>query len=164
MQQQLQEKSHFVRRARELGFDARSLVSQGVLTVHPALTLEPAPTLQDSIHALFRRNHWYGNARDVYQALKPALQLATLFPTEESISTFFHTLGFGKRIAFTYAGKWSDAKAKERDRSQFWIEKNVEPTLEGSASLRKMLADLAYRTQFRFLKMNSPLFCCLSDF
>ena len=78
---------------RRLGFDPEELVRSGALECHPCRPND----LVNPIHKLFRFSNFTNCDAGIYEALKPALRLASLWISHPSCRSFFTTVMFGQR-------------------------------------------------------------------
>ncbi|KAL5118313.1 Eukaryotic translation initiation factor 3 subunit H [Pleosporales sp. CAS-2024a] len=79
-----------------LGFDPVELIKKQAVSFSETIS-SPVCSLNNDIHNIFRIENWHGCPDAIYQVLKPALQLATLFITSRATAHFWQTLVFGKR-------------------------------------------------------------------
>jgi hypothetical protein len=84
------------RRPVKLGFDPVDLIKKQAVTFAEN-PITPVCTLDGEIHRIFRPENWHGCPDKIYNVLKPALRLATLFLTSQATAHFWLTLLFGKR-------------------------------------------------------------------
>lgn len=84
------------RRPVKLGFDPVELIKKQAVTL-PENVLSSACTLNNEVHPIFRPENWHGCPDNIYEVLKPGMQLATLFLTSRATAHYWHTLVFGDR-------------------------------------------------------------------
>ena len=84
------------RKSVKLGFDAVELIQNQAIKL-PENAAITASTLDNDIHSIFRVENFHGCSDAIYEVLKPALRLATLFLFSRGTFTFWHTLVFGDR-------------------------------------------------------------------
>src|SRR5690242_5943183 len=84
------------RRPVKLGFDPVELIKKQAVTL-PQSVVSPACTLNNEIHPIFRLENWHGCPDNIYEVLKPGMQLATQFLTSRATAHYWHTLVFGDR-------------------------------------------------------------------
>lgn len=84
------------RKSVRLGFDAVELIQNQAIKF-PENALVTKPTLDNEIHPIFRLENFHGCSDAIYEELKPALRLATMFLFSRGTFTFWHTLVFGDR-------------------------------------------------------------------
>ena len=84
------------RKAIRLGFDPSDLIKRQAVTF-PEDALSQVSTLDNDIHPIFRIENFHGCPDAVYEVLKPALRLSTLFLFSRATAHFWHTLVFGER-------------------------------------------------------------------
>lgn len=80
----------------KLGFDPADIIKKQALDL-PENSPIHASTLDNEIHPIFRLRNFHGCPDAIYEVLKPALRLATLFLFSRGTSHFWHTLVFGNR-------------------------------------------------------------------
>lgn len=81
------------------GFDPAELIAHGVLSNLTDIPFDNRhSTLDNDILPLFKFEDWDFQRRDIYEVLKPALRLASLFLSHKATSSFWHTICFGTRI------------------------------------------------------------------
>ena len=84
------------RRSVKLGFDPAELIKKQAVTFAEKVT-SPNCTLDNDVHPIFRPENWHGCPDNIYEVLKPGMQLATLFLTSRATAHYWHTLVFGER-------------------------------------------------------------------
>ncbi|KAF1364977.1 hypothetical protein EJ07DRAFT_97315 [Lizonia empirigonia] len=84
------------RRPVKLGFDPVELIKKQAVTFAEDV-ISPGCTLENDIHPIFRPENWHGCPDNIYEVLKPGMQLATLFLTSRATAHYWHTLVFGER-------------------------------------------------------------------
>lgn len=84
------------RKSIRLGFDPIDLIKKQAVTF-PEDSATRVSTLDGDIHPIFRLENFHGCPDSVYEVLKPALRLSTLFLFSRATSSFWHTLVFGDR-------------------------------------------------------------------
>lgn len=84
------------RKTLRLGFDAVELIQNQAIKF-PENAAMTASTLDNDIHPIFRAENFHGCSDAIYEVLKPALRLTTLFMLSRGTFTFWHTLVFGDR-------------------------------------------------------------------
>ncbi|KAF2276054.1 uncharacterized protein EI97DRAFT_433464 [Westerdykella ornata] len=84
------------RKSFRLGFDPIDLIKKKAVTF-PENAPTQVSTLTNDIHPIFRIENFHGCSDAVYEVLKPALRLSTLFLFSRATSGFWHTLVFGER-------------------------------------------------------------------
>lgn len=84
------------RRSAKLGFDPVELIKKRAVTL-PENSVSPNCTLDNEIHPIFRPENWHGCPDEIYEVLRPGMQLATLFLTSRATAHYWHTLVFGNR-------------------------------------------------------------------
>ncbi|KAH6615356.1 hypothetical protein C7974DRAFT_64652 [Boeremia exigua] len=85
------------RRPVKLGFDPVELIKKQAVTF-PESVLSPACTLDNEVHPIFRPENWHGCPDNIYEVLKPGMQLATQLLTSRATAHYWHTLVFGDRV------------------------------------------------------------------
>jgi hypothetical protein len=80
----------------KLGFDPVELIKKQAVTL-PEDVVSPACSLTNDVHPIFRPENWHGCPDNIYEVLKPGMQLATLFLTSRATAHYWHTLCFGER-------------------------------------------------------------------
>ncbi|KAF9695985.1 hypothetical protein EKO04_005768 [Ascochyta lentis] len=84
------------RRPLKLGFDPVELIKkQAVAFAEDGPS--PECTLKNDVHPIFRPENWHGCPDNIYEVLRPGMQLATLFLTSRATAHYWHTLVFGER-------------------------------------------------------------------
>lgn len=84
------------RKSAKLGFDPVELIRKQAVTL-PENVVSPTCSLTNDIHSIFRPENWHGCPDNIYEVLKPGMQLATLFLTSRATAHYWHTLCFGER-------------------------------------------------------------------
>jgi hypothetical protein len=84
------------RRPVKLGFDPAELIKKEAVTFAESV-VAPICTLENDVHPIFRPENWHGCPDNIYDVLKPGMQLATLFLTSRATAHYWHTLVFGER-------------------------------------------------------------------
>lgn len=101
-----------------IGFGGTQLLHEGVLELpHDMIAAEKVSTLDNKPLALFDKNNWQRDSRDVVDFLQPAIRLASLFLTHKALAEYWHTICFEGRSLITVAqrtGQRSDADGAER--------------------------------------------------
>ncbi|KAK7193875.1 uncharacterized protein CC84DRAFT_154807 [Paraphaeosphaeria sporulosa] len=84
------------RKSVRLGFDAVELIQNQAIKFPENAPVKES-TLDNEIHPIFRLENFHGCSDAIYEELKPALRLASLFLFSRGTFTFWHTLVFGDR-------------------------------------------------------------------
>lgn len=84
------------RKSARLGFDPVELIKKRAVTL-PETLVSPNCTLDNDIHPIFGPENWHGCPDNIYEVLKPGMQLATQFLTSRATAHYWHTLVFGNR-------------------------------------------------------------------
>ncbi|KAJ4347609.1 hypothetical protein N0V95_005255 [Ascochyta clinopodiicola] len=84
------------RRPVKLGFDPVELIRKQAVAFAENVP-SPECTLKNEVHPIFRPENWHGCPDNIYEVLKPGMQLATLFLTSRATAHYWHTLVFGER-------------------------------------------------------------------
>ncbi|KAI9656783.1 MAG: hypothetical protein M1821_003422 [Bathelium mastoideum] len=79
------------------GFDPVQVMRKHAISL-PRSYPSRTSTLNNEILPMFRWENFNDCALDVYEQLKPALRLSSLFITHRASSAFWHTLFYGKRL------------------------------------------------------------------
>ncbi|KZM21694.1 uncharacterized protein EKO05_0001755 [Ascochyta rabiei] len=86
------------RRPVKLGFDPVELIRKQAVAFAENVP-SPECTLKNEVHSIFRPENWHGCPDNIYEVLRPGMQLATLFLTSRATAHYWHTLVFGEREA-----------------------------------------------------------------
>lgn len=84
------------RRPVKLGFDPVDLIKKQAVAFADNV-VSPSCTLGNDVHPIFRPENWHGCPDNIYEILKPGMQLATLLLTSRATAHYWHTLVFGER-------------------------------------------------------------------
>ena len=107
------------------------------------------PTLDNAILPLFRWENFHDCASSVYEQLKPALRLSSLFLTHRASSTFWHTLAYGERLP-------CEETSKKHGRDCFRIAKDVPWDEDKADYLLKYYDTLSGQIHFHFDSLEDP--------
>jgi hypothetical protein len=130
------------RRPVKLGFDPVELIKKQAVTFAEN-PITPTCSLDGEIHRIFRLENWHGCPDNIYDVLKPALRLATLFLTSQATAHFWLTLLFGQREP---CAKTSEAYGQPC----FRIRENVSWSEERHATFKNFLENQVDTVHFYF--------------
>ncbi|KAF2266820.1 hypothetical protein CC78DRAFT_108679 [Lojkania enalia] len=136
------------RKSVKLGFDPIDLIKKQAVTFSNN-TLTRSSTLDNDIHPIFRAENFHGCPDAVYEVLKPALRLATLFLFSRATSTFWHTLVFGDR-------KFCQKTSDEYGQRCYRIQKDVLWLEDHAQAFKAFLDDQADTVHFLFHRDPLP--------
>lgn len=136
------------RKSLKLGFNPTELIKkQAVGFSEPSIPR--CSNLDNEIHPVFRPENFHGCPSEVYEVLKPALRLSTLFILHRATSPFWHTLVFGNR---KFCQETSDLYGQECWR----IREDVGWTKQNAATLKTFLDTQVDTLHFLFHRNPLP--------
>ncbi|PSN72932.1 hypothetical protein BS50DRAFT_482242 [Corynespora cassiicola Philippines] len=136
------------KRKPKLGFDPVDLIKKQAVTFAENAPVQ-ASTLDNEIHPIFRPENFHACPDAVYEVLKPALRLCTLFLFSRATYTFWHTLVFGDRKPCL--------KTSEEYGQPCWrIREDVSWTEEHAAEFKAFLDAQADTVHFMFHRDPLP--------
>ena len=130
------------------GFDPIQVIRKHAISL-PKASSSSSSTLQNEILSLFRIENFHDCAADVYEQLKPALKLASLFITQRATSTFWHTLAFGERCI-------CEETSRKYGRDCSRIIKDVQWNQTKAEEFRVRINTLSNQIHFHFGLLKDP--------
>jgi hypothetical protein len=136
------------RKTVKLGFDPMDLIKKEAVTFSPESTVRDS-TLNNDIHPIFRADNFHGCSDAIYDILKPALRLTTLFLFSRATSTFWHTLVFGDRQP-------CQQTSEQYGQPCYRIKDDVAWTAENAAEFKSFVDEQANTVHFMFHRTPLP--------
>lgn len=136
------------RKTVKLGFDPIELIRRQAVTFPEDAPVRES-TLENDIHPIFRPENFHGCSDDIYDALKPALRLSTLFLFSRATSTFWHTLVFGER-------KPCEKTSEAYGQPCYRIREDVPWSEENAANFKSFIDDQVDTVHFMFHRDPLP--------
>lgn len=120
----------------EVGFDPVEMMK------HAAIQFGSSDTprfscLTNEIHPIFREENFHGCPQDIYEVLRPSLQLATQFLTSKATAHHWHTLLYGERLPVPWLLQGAQYTR---------IRNEVPITPEHTATFNNLLIEIAYKS------------------
>ncbi|TKA78366.1 hypothetical protein B0A49_00699 [Cryomyces minteri] len=124
------------------GFDPVQVIRKHAINSWTGNTTHPSD-LDIAIHPIFRVENFDACPQGIYDVLKPALRLSSLFLTSRATAPFFHTLIFGQRERCNEMSELEGVNC-------FRIREDVPWVAERATWLDDFLKSLANKIHFQF--------------